>query len=178
MRKHKLVELQKIIEEKIGSLIEEVEVGTKVKLNALYIADQQDEIQFLQWTTRIIQSILNQDYYERQQVGALKKRLEMMDIIEFENMLQEKIEELKFKLKNSNKLQESDFLINEIDVLESILGRLSDLKYGAETQAIEVANANYDFKQANRLRKQLTKIQDTKVEISAQCSNTNLRSTT
>ena len=57
-------------------------------------------------------------------------------------------------------------------MLESILGRLSDLKYGAETQAIEIANANYDFKQANCLRKQLIKIQDNKVEISAQCPNT------
>ena len=127
MRKHKLIELQKVIEEKIGSLKEEIEIGTKVKSNALYIADQQDEIQFLQWTTRIIQSILNRDCYERQQGGAPKKRLEIMDTIEFENMLQERIEELNFKLKDSNKLQESDFLINEIDVLESILGRLSDL---------------------------------------------------
>ena len=49
-------------------------------------------------------------------------------------------------------MRESDFLKNEIDVLESILGLLSDLKYGAETQAIEVANANYDFKHANRLK--------------------------
>jgi hypothetical protein len=79
----------------------------------------------------------------------------MMDMIEFENMLQERIEELNFKLKNSRNLREYDFLKNEIDVLESILGLLSDLKYGAETQAIEVANANYDFKQANRLRKKL-----------------------
>ena len=175
MPNHNLVELQKIIEVRIGSLIEEVEIGTHVKLNALYIADRRDEIQFLQWTTRIIQSILNRDYYERQQLGALKKRLEMMDIIEFENMLQERIEELNFNLKNSNKLREPDFLINEIDVLESILGRLSDLKYGADTQAIEVANANNDFKQANRLRKQLIKIQDTKVEISAQYSYTKSR---
>jgi hypothetical protein len=57
-------------------------------------------------------------------------------------------------------------------MLESILGRLSDLKYGAETRAIEAANANYDFKQANRLRKQLIKILDNKVEISAQCPKT------
>ena len=177
MPNHNLVELQKIIEVRIGSLIEEVEIGTNIKLNALYITDQRDEIQFLQWTTRVIQSILNRDYYERQQLGALKKRLEMMDIIEFENTLQERVEELNFNLKNSNKLRESDFLINEIDMLEGILGRLSDLKYGAETRAIEVANANYDFKQANRLRKQLIKNQDNKVEISAQCSNTNLRST-
>ena len=177
MRKHKLIELQKIIEVRIGSLIEEVEIGTITKLNALYIADQRDEIQFLQWITRIIQSILCQDYYERQQLEVLQKRLEMMDMIEFENILQERIEELNFKLKASNNLHESDFLINEIDVLESILGRLCDLKYGTETQAIEVANANYDFKRANRLRKQLIKIQDTKNEISSQCSNTNLRLT-
>ncbi|MGC1133551.1 MAG: hypothetical protein WA941_12060 [Nitrososphaeraceae archaeon] len=151
MRKHKLIELRKIIEVRIGSLIEEVEIATNAKLNELYVA----EIQFLQWTTRIIQSISNRDYYERQQHGALQKRTEMMDMIEFENMLQERIEELNFKLKNTRNLRESDFLKNEIDVLESILRLLSDLKYGAETQAMEVANANYDLKQANRLRKKL-----------------------
>jgi hypothetical protein len=155
MRKHKLIELRKIIEVRIGSLIEEVEIATNAKLNELYVADQRDEIQFLQWTTRIIQSISNRDYYERQQHGALQKRIEMMDMIEFENMLQERIEELNFKLKNTRNLREFDFLKNEIDVLESIQGLLSNLKYGAETQAIEVANANYDFKQANRLRKKL-----------------------
>ena len=48
MHKHKLIELQKIIEEKIGSLIEEVEIGTNVKLNPLYIVDRRDEIEFLQ----------------------------------------------------------------------------------------------------------------------------------
>ena len=100
-----------------------------------------------------------------------------MDTIEFQNALQERVEELNLKLKDSNNLRESDILINEIDTLESILGRLSDLKYGAETRAIEVANANYDFKQANRLRKQLIKIQDTEDEISAQCSITKSRLT-
>lgn len=57
-------------------------------------------------------------------------------------------------------------------MLESILGRLSDLRYGAETRDIEVANANYDFKGTNRLRKKLIKIQDTEVEISTQCTIT------
>jgi hypothetical protein len=131
MRKHKLIELRKIIEVRIGSLIEEVEIATNAKLNELYVADQRDEIQFLQWTTRIIQSISNRDYYERQQHG--QKRIEMMDMIEFENMLQERIEELNFKLKNTRNLRESDFLKNEIDVLESILGLLSDVKYGGDT---------------------------------------------
>ena len=165
---HRLIELQKIIGETIGSLKEEVVVGTNVKLNALYIDDRRDEIQFLQWSTRIIQSILNRDIDERQKLGITKKRLEMMDAIEFENSLQERVQELKLKLKDCNNLRESDILIIEIDTLESILGRLSDLKYGAETRAIEVANANNDFKQANRLRKQLIKIQDTESEISAQ----------
>jgi hypothetical protein len=175
MHKHKLIELQKIIEKKIGSLKEEVEVSTNVKLNPLYIADRKDEIEFLQCTTRIIQSILNRDIDDRPQLGAPKKRLEMMETIEFENSLQEQVQELNLKLKACNNLRESDILINEIDTLESILGRLADLKYGAETRAIEVANAYNDFKQANHLRKQLIKIQDTKDEISAQCSNTKLR---
>jgi hypothetical protein len=45
MQKHK----QKVVEEKIGSLKEEVEIGTNVKLNPLYIADRSDEKEFLQW---------------------------------------------------------------------------------------------------------------------------------
>ena len=111
---HKLTELAKIVEEKIGSLTEEVEIGTNVKLNALYIADRRDEIQFLQWIIRIIQSILNRDHHERQQLDAPKKRLEMMDAIEFENTLQERAQELNLKLKDSNNLRESDILINEV----------------------------------------------------------------
>jgi hypothetical protein len=154
-----------------------VEIGTNVKLNPLYIADRRDEIEFLQWSTRIIHSILNRDFNERQRLGINKKRLEMMDTIEFENSLQERAQELKLKLKDCNNLLESDILINQIDTLESILGRLYDLNYGAETRAIEVANTNNDFKQANRLRKQLIKIQDTESEIIAQCSNTKSRLT-
>jgi hypothetical protein len=75
----------------------------------------------------------------------------MMDMIEFENTLQERVQDLKLKLKDYDSLPASDILINEIDMFESILGRLIDLKYGAETRAIEVANANNDFKQANHL---------------------------
>jgi len=169
MHKHLLIELQKIIEERIGSLVEEVEIATNVKLNVLYIADRKDEIEFLHWIIRVIQSILSRDHDELQQLGVTKKRLEMTKTIEFENSLQEQVQELNLKLKESNNLRESDILINEIDTLESILGRLCDLKYGAETRAIEVANANFDFKQANRLRKKLIKFQDPEDEISAQC---------
>jgi hypothetical protein len=176
MHKHKLIELQKIIEEKIGSLIEEVEIGTNVKLNPLYIADRRDEIEFLQWIIRIISSILNRENDHKQvQLGTTKMRLELADTIEFENTLQTREKELNLRLKDCNNLRESDILINEIDTLESVLGRLSDLKYGDKARAREIAEANNDFQQANRLRKQIIKIQDIEDEISAQCSNTKLR---
>lgn len=172
MSKHKLIELQKVIDEKIGSLNEEVEIGTNVKLNPLYIADRKDEIEFLQWIIRVIHSILNRDIDDHHQLGVTKKRLEMMQTIEFENTLQERVQELKLKLKDSDDLRESDILINEIDTIESTLGRLMDLKYGEKARAIELAEANQNYKQANRLRKQIIKFQDIESEISAQWSNT------
>lgn len=171
MRKHILIELQKIIEVGIGSLIEEVEIATNVKLNPLYIADRRDEIEFLQWIIRIIQPILNRDNVEQHQLGITKKRLEMMQTIEFENNLQERVQELKMKLKDSNNLRESDVLINGIDTIESILGRLADLKYGDKARAIEIAEASNDYQQANRIRKELIKFQDMESEISAQIQN-------
>lgn len=136
-----------------------------MKLNSLYIADRKDEIEFLQWIIRVIQPILNRDHDERLQVGVSKNRLEMMDEIEFENTLQERIQELNLKLQESNNLRESDILINEIDTLESILGRLSDLKYGEKVRVIEIAEAEKNFKQAKRIRKQLVKIHDTEDDI-------------
>jgi hypothetical protein len=177
MPKHKLLELDKVIDEKIGSLTEEVVSGTNVKLNPLYIADRKDEIDFLQWIKRVIPPILNRDIYDHQQLGVTKKRLEMMQTIEFENTLQERIQELKLKLKDSDDLRESDILINEIDTLESTLGHLSDLKYGEKVRAIDVAEASNNYQQANRLRKQIIKLQDIESEISAQCSNTKSRLT-
>jgi hypothetical protein len=169
MRKHKLVELRKIIEERIGSLNEEVEIATNVKLNPLYIADRKDEIEFVRWTVTIIDSILNRENGHKQiQLGTTKMRLELSDCIEFENVLQDRVQELNLKLKESNNLRESDILINEIDTLESILGRLADLKYGNRVRAMEIAEANHDFRRAIQLRKQINKIQDLEEEISAQ----------
>ena len=66
MRKNKLIKLQKIIEERIGSLTEEVEIGTNVKLNPLYIVDRRDEIEFLRWTATVINSILSHDIDRKQ----------------------------------------------------------------------------------------------------------------
>jgi len=82
----------------------------------LYIADRKDEIEFLRWTATIINSILGQDIDRKQvQLGTTKIRLEIADTVEFENILNKRIEELNLKLKESNNLRESDILINEID---------------------------------------------------------------
>jgi hypothetical protein len=169
MRKHKLVELRKISEDRIGSLSEEVEIATNVKLNPLYIADRRDEIEFVRWTITIIDSILKRDNEHKQiQLGTTKMRLELSDCIEFENILQNRVQELNLKLKESNNLRESDILINEIDTHESILGRLADLKYGDRVRAMEIAEAEHNYRRAIRLRKQITKIHDLESEISAQ----------
>jgi hypothetical protein len=70
------------------------------------------------------------------------------------------------KLKDSNELREFDILINETDTLESILGHLSDLKYGDIARVIEIAEANKNLTQAKRLR-ELCDIHDMESEISA-----------
>jgi hypothetical protein len=44
---HKLKQLGKIIEERIASLREEIEIATNVRLDPLYIDNLRDEIQFL-----------------------------------------------------------------------------------------------------------------------------------
>lgn len=168
----KLIELQKITEERISSLREEVEIATNVKLNPLYIVDRRDEIEFLEWATRIVRSILNRDNGRQQeQVSGTKNRLEVADTIEFENILKDRTNELNSKLKESTILRESDTLINEIDTLESVLGCLSDLKYGGKARAIEIAEANNNFQQARSLREELCNIQDMESEISAQIQN-------
>jgi hypothetical protein len=142
MHKHKLIELRKIIEEKIGLLTKEVGNVTNVKLNALYIVDRKDEVAFLQWTIRIIQWVLDQTNDKRQQLGVTKMRLELEDTNKFENMLHEKIQELEIELEESNSLRESDIIINEIETLKSVLYSLSDLKYGNKKPIIEIAEAD------------------------------------
>ena len=142
MHIHELIELRKIIEEKIGLLTKEVGNVTNVKLNALYIVDRKDEVAFLQWTIRIIQWVLDQTNDKRQQLGVTKMRLELEDTNKFENMLHEKIQELEIELEESNSLRESDIIINEIETLKSVLYSLSVLKYGNKKPIIEIAEAD------------------------------------
>jgi hypothetical protein len=159
MQKHKLLELNKIIEERISSLKEEVEIATNVKLNPLYIIDRKDEIESLRWTTRIIRWVLDRAIDGQQQLGVSKIRLELEDTKKFENMLHEKIQELEIELEDSNTAREKEVLANEIDTLKCVLGHLFNLKSGSdETQAIEIAGVNNNFQQTNHGREQLVKI--------------------
>jgi hypothetical protein len=142
MHKHKLIELRKIIEEKIGLLTKEVGNVTNVKMNALYIVDRKDEVEYLQWTIRIIQWVLDQTNDKQQQLGVTKMRLELEDTNKFENMLHEKIQELEIELEESCSPRESDIMINEIETLKSVLYSLSDLKYGNKKPITEIAEAD------------------------------------
>jgi hypothetical protein len=169
MQIHKLLELNKIIEERIGSLREEVEIATNVKLNPLYLINLKDEIVSLQWATRIINWVLDRAIDGCQQLGITEMTLELEDIKKLENMLYEKVQELEIELDDSNADREKEILLNEIDTLKCVMGHLFNLKPGGnKTQAIEIAKANNHYKQAIHLRKQLIKIQDVESEISTQ----------
>jgi hypothetical protein len=169
MKKHKLLELNKIIEERIGSLKEEVEITTNARLNPLYIIDRKDEIEALVWTTRIIRWVLDRAIDGRQQLGVGKIRLELEDTKKFENMLHEKIQELEIELEDSNTAREKEVLVNEIDTLRCVLGHLFNLKPGGDvTQAIRIAEANNNFQQARRLKDQINKLQSDKLLSHAQ----------
>jgi hypothetical protein len=160
MQKHRLIELQKIIVVRIGSLIEEVEIATNVKLNSLYIANLKDELESLQWTTRIIQWILDRAVDGQRQLGVNKIQLESNDIKKFENMLHDKIQELEIDLEDSNSDREKEIIVNQIDTLKCVLDHLFNLKYGEKVRAVEITEANDNFQQGKRLRKKLIMIQD------------------
>ena len=84
----------------------------------------------------------------------------------------DKIQELEIELEDSNTAREKEALVNEIDTLKCVLGHLFNLKPGGDgTRAIGIAEANNNYQQANRLRKQLIKIQDLEEEISTQIQN-------
>jgi len=146
MQNHKLLELNKIIEERIESLREEVEIATNVKLHSSYILGRKDEIGSLQWTTAIIRWVLNRAIDGRQHLGVSEIRLELEDTKKFENILHEKIQELGIELEDSNTVREKDILLNEIDTLTCVLGHLFNLKpVGEETRAIGIAQANNNY---------------------------------
>jgi hypothetical protein len=128
MHRHKLYELNKIIENRISSHKEEVEIATSAKLNPLYIIDRKDEIESLQWVTRIIKWVLDRAVDGRQQLGVSKIRLELEDTKKFENMLHDKIQVLEIELEDSNIAREKQVLLNEIDTLNCVLGHLFKLK--------------------------------------------------
>ena len=167
MQKHKLLELNKIIEERISSLREEVEIATNMKLNPLDIIDRKDEIESLQRVTRVIGWVLDRAIDGRQQLGISKIRLELEDTRKFEN-----IQELETELEDSNTTREKEVLVNEIDTLGCVLDHLFNLKSGRdETRVIEIGGVNNNFQQTNHEAEQLVKIQDLETKISPQIQN-------
>jgi len=170
MQEHKLAKLNKIIEERIRSLREEVEIATNVKLNPLYIIELKDEIVSLRWTTRIIRWILDRAIDGQQQLGVTKKRLELEDTKKFENMLDEKIQELEIELEDSNTDREEEILVKEIGTLKCVLGHLFNLKPGGEeTRVTGIAQADNNYQQAIRLGNNQSRARmDIEPEISTQ----------
>jgi len=167
---HKLNQLEKIIEERISSLKEEKTIATNVRSNPMYISDRRDEIRFLQWATRIILWDLDRakDKQQRPQFGMNKMLLELEDIMKFENMLHEKIQEREIEQEESYSLRESDILMHEIETLKCILGYMTKLKYSDQTQTKEIIGTNNNnFQYSKCLSGQLNKVQDAESKISA-----------
>ncbi|MGH9964381.1 MAG: hypothetical protein ACRD5E_06100 [Nitrososphaeraceae archaeon] len=86
-----------------------------------YLINLKDEIVSLQWTTRIINWVLDRAIDGCQQLGITEMTLELEDIKKFENMLYEKIQELEIELDNSNVDREKEVLLNEIDTLKCVM---------------------------------------------------------
>lgn len=169
MSKHKLYELNTIIEERITSIKEEVEIANNMRSNPVYVIDLKDEIVSLRWVTRIIKWVLDRAFDGGQHLGITKMRSELEDTKKFENMLHDKIQELEIELEDSSTAREKEVLVNEVNTLKCVLGHLFNLKpVGDEIRALGIAEAINDYQRANRLRKKLIKMQDTESEISAQ----------
>jgi hypothetical protein len=121
-----------IVEGRISSLQDEIDIATDVeRIASIHIADRRDEIQFLQYAIRIVQWVLvgaDDNREQRQWIGVDKMLLEPEDIMRFENMLHEKIQELQVELVESYSIRESDITMHEIETLEFVLDQLSKLK--------------------------------------------------
>jgi hypothetical protein len=62
-------------------------------------------VEFLERTRRVIGLVFNRIEEKQEKLVTTKQRQELMDIIEFESVLKERIEDLNIKLKNSNNLR-------------------------------------------------------------------------
>jgi len=139
MQKHILIELNKIIEERMGSLTEEVEIATNARMNPLYLIDRKDELESLRWVTRIITWVLDRAIDGRQLLGVTHERLELEDTKKFENMIHDKIQELEVELVDSDSTREKEVIRNEIETLNCVLGHLINLKpIGNKRQAVDI----------------------------------------
>jgi hypothetical protein len=144
-----------------------VEIATNMKLNSLYIANLKDELESLQWTTRIIRWVLDIAVNGQRQLVVNKTQLELDDIKKFENMLDDKLQGLEIELEDSNSDREKEIIINQIDTLKCVLGHLFNLKHSEKVRAVDITKTNDNFPQGKRLRKKLVMIQDVESKINA-----------
>ena len=96
--------------------------------------------------------------------------MELEDTKKFENMLDEKIQELEIELEDSNTDREEEILVKEIGTLKCVLGHLFNLKPGGdETRVTGIAQADNNYQQAIRLgNNQSRSRMDIESEISTQ----------
>jgi hypothetical protein len=139
MYKHRLPELNKIIEQRIGFIIEEIEISNNARLS---LPDFKDEMVSLQWATRIIKWVLDRAIdIQQQPQGVSEMHSELEDTKKFEDIVHDKIQELQIELGDADIPREKEILINEIETLECVLGHLYKLKVSNDDkiQAIEIA---------------------------------------
>lgn len=82
----------------------------------MYLIDHKVEIESLKWPTRTIKWILDRNNNGRHQLGVTKMR-ESQDTKKFEELLNEKIQELEIRLVDSNVSREKIDRVNKIDTL-------------------------------------------------------------
>jgi hypothetical protein len=153
MDKHTLIELRRIIEVRIGSLIEEVEIATNVKSNSLHIANLKDELESLQWTTRIIKWVLDRAVNGQRHQSVNRTQLELDDIRKFENMLDDKLQELEIELEDSNSDREKEIILNQINTLKCVLDHLLNLRYAKDREQDSLQILHRQMKPIYNLRR-------------------------
>ncbi|MGA7370164.1 MAG: hypothetical protein WBX01_13625, partial [Nitrososphaeraceae archaeon] len=104
----------------------------------------------------IIRWVLDRAIDSQQQLGVTEKQLELEDTKRFENMLQDKIQELEIEIRDSITTREKEVLLNEIDTLKCVLGHLFNLKSVSDI----TGGVNNNFQQARQGAEHLVKIHE------------------
>lgn len=143
---HKLDRLEIIIRERITSLSEEIELATNASLSRLDIKNLKEEVQFLEWSSQLIQLITSHNIIQSAVNKETKNQQELEGIIKFEQLLRNRIHGLILTLHLNDNPDKIDTLRNEINTLECVLGHSSTLNYhelpSSPSEMIEVKSVS------------------------------------